>query len=74
MTELQNGQERVFEAIQKSAGMETRPKSSGYVGRVSIPAALGIDGYKLGRDWRIPESAAIEWLHKRGIVIAVEEQ
>ena len=33
---------RVFEAIQKSAGMETRPTSSGFVGQVSIPAALGL--------------------------------
>ena len=33
---------RVFEAIQKSAGMETRPTSFGYVRRVSIPAALGL--------------------------------
>jgi excisionase family DNA binding protein len=31
-----------------------------------------IDGYKLGRDWRIPESTAIEWLHKRGIVVEEE--
>ena len=34
--------ERDFEAIQKLAGMETRPTSSGYVGRVSIPAVLGL--------------------------------
>ena len=65
---LVTSQERfvVFEEIQKSAGMETRPTSSGYVGRVSIPAALGLMDSPNATEslWRALESLRIPDLYE----------